>query len=66
MNFLFKNRNLFFDVSNSQTFEAQFHMIIQIVMLNALPLFKIEMAYKSEFKEIGKTLKHFDVNDGYN
>lgn len=41
-------------------------MIIQIVALNALPLFNIEIAYKTELKEIGKALRHFDVNDGYN
>ena len=62
---MFKNRNLLFDVSQAQTFETHFHMIVQIVALNALPLFNIEIAYKTELKEIGKALKHFDVNDGY-
>lgn len=41
-------------------------MIIQIVILNALPLYNIELGYKSELKEIMKELREFDTKDNYN
>jgi hypothetical protein len=35
-------------------------MLIQIIIMNALPLFNMELAFTGDLKEIGKSLKHFD------
>lgn len=34
-------------------------MLVQVILLNTLPLYNIELVYKTELKQIGKVLRNF-------